>query len=148
MLEIGKKVPDFQSVDQNNEQVRLSDYLGKSVIIYFYPKDDTPGCTKQACNLRDNYEQLINDGYVILGVSTDTIKSHQKFINKFSLPFTLLSDTNKEVHNLFGTWAEKQSFGRKYMGTVRTTFVIDEQGVLQKIINKVKTDNHTHQIID
>ena len=148
MLEIGEKVPNFQSIDQNDQSIKLSDYQGKKVIIYFYPKDDTPGCTKQACNLRDNYEKLLDDGYVILGVSTDSTKSHQKFIDKFSLPFPLLSDESKEVHNIFGTWAEKQTFGRKYMGTVRTTFIIDENGVLQKIINKVKTADHSDQIID
>ena len=148
MLEIGEKVPDFECIDQNGQSIKLSDYQGKKVIIYFYPKDDTPGCTKQACNLRDNYEKLLSDGYVILGVSTDSAKSHQKFIEKFSLPFPLLSDSNKEVHNLFGTWAEKQTFGRKYMGTERTTFVIDENMVLQKIITKVKTADHTDQIID
>ena len=140
-------MPDFQSVDQNNKVVNLSDYLGKKVIVYFYPKDNTPGCTKQACNLRDNYEKFQEMGYEILGVSTDSGKSHLKFIDKFSLPFKLLVDTDKVVHDIFGTWAEKQMYGKKYMGTVRKTFVINEKGVLEKIIDKVKTQEHSAQII-
>ncbi len=148
MLEIGDKVPDFQSVDQDGNIVRLSDYLGKKVIIYFYPKDNTPGCTKQACNLRDNYHEFQEKGYEIFGVSTDSEKSHQKFIDKYSLPFGLLVDTDKTLHNIFGTWAEKQMYGRKYMGTLRNTFIINEKGVLEKIIAKVKTQDHTAQIIE
>ena len=148
MLKIGDQITDFQSVDQDNKTIRLSDYLGKKVIIYFYPKDDTSGCTKQACNLRDNHGYLQKEGYEILGVSTDTGKSHQKFINKFSLPFKLLIDTDKTLHSIFGTWGEKQMYGRKYMGTIRKTFVINEKGVVEKIIGKVKTDNHTKQIIE
>lgn len=148
MLEIGDKVPDFQAMDQNEQNVKLSDYLGKKVVVYFYPKDNTPGCTTQACNLRDNYEQLLHQGYVILGVSTDSAKSHQKFINKFNLPFPLLVDSDKKIHNIFGTWAEKKTFGRTYMGTLRKTFVINETGILLKVIEKVKTNNHTEQILE
>jgi len=147
MINIGDKVPDFESVDQDGNKVSLSHYIGKKVIIYFYPKDNTPGCTKQACNLRDNYQRLQEEGYEILGVSTDPGKSHLKFIDKYSLPFKLLVDTDKVVHDVFGTWGEKQMYGRKYMGTLRKTFVINEQGILEKIIDKVKTQDHTDQII-
>ena len=147
MINIGDKVPDFESVDQDGNKVSLSHYIGKKVIIYFYPKDNTPGCTKQACNLRDNYQRLQEEGYEILGVSTDSGKSHLKFIDKYSLPFKLLVDTDKVVHDVFGTWGEKQMYGRKYMGTLRKTFVINEQGILEKIIDKVKTQDHTDQII-
>lgn len=147
MINIGEKVPDFESVDQDGNNVSLSNYLGKKIIIYFYPKDNTPGCTKQACNLRDNYQALQEKGYEILGVSTDSGKSHLKFIDKYSLPFKLLIDTNKVVHDVFGAWGEKQMYGRKYMGTLRKTFVINEQGVLEKVIDKVKTQDHAEQII-
>ena len=147
MINIGDKVPDFESVDQDGNKVSLSHYIGKKVIIYFYPKDNTPGCTKQACNLRDNYQRLQEEGYEILGVSTDSGKSHLKFIDKYALPFKLLVDTDKVVHDVFGTWGEKQMYGRKYMGTLRKTFVINEQGILEKIIDKVKTQDHTDQII-
>jgi len=147
-LTIGDKAPDFEAKIQDGASVKLSDYLGKKVVIYFYPKDNTPGCTTQSCNLRDNYEELQKQGYVVLGVSTDTEKSHVKFIEKHELPFDLISDPHKVVHDLYGTWAEKQMYGRKYMGTVRTTFVIDEKGLIQEIIAKVKTKDHTAQILD
>jgi peroxiredoxin Q/BCP len=147
MLNIGDKVPDFQSLDQDDNTVRLSDYLGKKLIIYFYPKDNTPGCTKQACNLSDNYQMLQDKGYEILGVSRDSAKSHLKFIDKFSLPFKLLVDSDKVLHEVFNTWGEKQMYGKKYMGTLRKTFIIDEHGVLEKIIEKVKTQDHTDQIV-
>lgn len=146
-LKIGDKAPDFSIEDQNDNIVKLSDYLGKKVVLYFYPKDNTPGCTAQACNLRDNFDQLTNKGYIILGVSTDTAKKHQNFISKHDLPFTLLADTEKKVHALYDTWKEKQLYGRKYMGTVRTTFVIDEKGIVNNIIEKVKTKEHTSQIM-
>lgn len=148
MLKIGDKVPNFQAIDQDENPISLSDYKGKKVAIYFYPKDNTPGCTKQACNLRDNYSDLSKKGYVVLGVSTDSAKSHRKFVDKFDLPFPLLVDPDKTVHNIFGTWAEKKTFGKIYMGTVRTTFIIDESGVLENIIEKVNTANHTDQIIE
>ena len=119
----------------------------KKVILYFYPKDNTPGCTAQACNLRDNYEALQKAGYVVLGISSDSEKSHQKFIEKQSLPFSLIADEDKTVHELYGTWVEKSMYGRKYMGTARTTFVIDEEGKIEEIIEKVKTKDHTAQII-
>ncbi len=146
-LKAGDKAPEFTGKDQDGNEVKLSDFSGKKVILYFYPKDNTPGCTAQACNLRDNYADLTSQGYVVIGVSTDTEKSHQKFIEKQNLPFTLLADTDKEIHNLYGTWGEKQMYGKTYMGTVRTTFVINEDGVIENVIEKVKTKDHTAQIL-
>jgi thioredoxin-dependent peroxiredoxin len=146
-LEKGMQAPDFEVTNQKGETVKLSDYRGKKVILYFYPKDSTPGCTAQACNLRDNYAELEKQGYVVLGISTDNEKSHQRFIEKQELPFDLLADTEKVVHELYGTWVEKNMYGRKYMGTARTTFVIDEDGKIEDIIEKVKTKEHTNQIL-
>ncbi|MBT0810552.1 thioredoxin-dependent thiol peroxidase [Litoribacter ruber] len=146
-LEKGMQAPDFEVKNQDGETVKLSDYRGKKVILYFYPKDNTPGCTAQACNLRDNYAQLQKEGYEVLGISTDTEKAHQKFIEKQELPFTLLADTEKTVHEKYGTWVEKNMYGRKYMGTARKTFVIDEEGNIADIIEKVKTKEHTNQIL-
>jgi peroxiredoxin Q/BCP len=146
-LEVGNAAPDFEAKDQNGNVVKLSDLKGKKVVLYFYPKDNTPGCTAQACNLRDNYEALQKAGYVILGVSSDSEKSHQKFIEKQSLPFTLIADEDLKVHEAYGTWVEKSMYGRKYMGTARTTFIIDEQGNVEEIIEKVKTKEHTNQIL-
>ncbi|MBF9252637.1 thioredoxin-dependent thiol peroxidase [Pontibacter sp. 172403-2] len=146
-LNIGDKAPDFSGKDQNDHTVKLSDYLGKKVILYFYPKDDTSGCTSQACNLRDNYSDLQKEGYEVIGVSIDSGKSHQKFISKYDLPFTLLADTDKQIVEQYGVWQEKSMYGRKYMGTMRYTFVIDEEGVIQDIITKVKTSEHTGQIL-
>lgn len=147
-LKEGDKAPEFEGVIQDGSTVKLSDYKGKKVVLYFYPKDNTPGCTAQSCNLRDNYDALLAKGYVVLGVSSDSEKKHINFIAKHELPFDLIADTDLKVHNLFGTWAEKQMYGRKYMGTVRTTFIIDEKGVIESIISKVKTKDHTAQIID
>ena len=144
---IGDKAPDFTAKDQNGNPVKLSAYKGKKVALYFYPKDDTPGCTTQACNLRDNYQTLENAGIEVIGVSVDNEKSHQKFIKKYDLPFTLIADTDKTVNEKYGVWVEKSMFGRKYMGTARTTFIIDEKGVITDIISKVKTDDHTRQIL-
>jgi peroxiredoxin Q/BCP len=146
-LKIGDNAPDFEVNNQKGEAVKLSDYLGKKVVLYFYPKDNTPGCTAQACNLRDNFQSLTDNGYVVLGVSTDNEKKHQNFITKYELPFTLLADTDKVVHGLYDTWQEKQLYGKKYMGTVRTTFVINETGMIENIIEKVKTKEHFNQII-
>jgi peroxiredoxin Q/BCP len=146
-LEVGNAAPDFEAKDQNGNVVKLSDLKGKKVVLYFYPKDNTPGCTAQACNLRDNYEALQKAGYVILGVSSDSEKSHQKFIEKQSLPFTLIADEDLKVHEAYGTWVQKSMYGRKYMGTARTTFIIDEQGNVEEIIEKVKTKEHTNQIL-
>jgi peroxiredoxin Q/BCP len=146
-IAIGQEAPDFESKDQNGNTVKLSDYKGKKVVLYFYPKDNTPGCTAQACDLRDNYEALQKAGYEVIGVSSDSEKSHQKFIQKFELPFTLIADEDKSVHEKFGTWVEKSMYGKAYMGTARTTFIIDEKGVVAEIIDKVKTKEHTNQII-
>lgn len=147
MLQVGDKAPDFEAKDQNGQTIRLSDFLGKKVILYFYPKDDTSGCTAQACNLRDNQEPLQKAGYQTIGVSIDNEKSHLKFIEKYSLNFPLISDTDQKVVNLYGVWKEKSMYGRKYMGTARTTFVIDENGVIAQIIDKVKTSAHAAQIL-
>lgn len=146
-LEVGQMAPDFEAKIESGETIKLSDFKGKKVILYFYPKDNTPGCIAQACNLRDNYEALQKAGYVVLGISSDSEKSHQKFIEKQSLPFSLIADEDKTVHELYGTWVEKSMYGRKYMGTARTTFVIDEEGKIEEIIEKVKTKDHTAQII-
>lgn len=146
-LEVGQKAPEFEAKIESGETIKLSDYKGKKVVLYFYPKDNTPGCTAEACNLRDNYDALLKAGYVVLGISSDSEKSHQKFIEKQSLPFSLISDPDLTVHNLYGTWVEKQMYGRKYMGTARTTFIIDEKGMIEEIIEKVKTKEHTAQIL-
>ncbi|MTI30894.1 thioredoxin-dependent thiol peroxidase [Xanthovirga aplysinae] len=146
-LTIGDKAPDFTAKNEKGESIKLSDYLGKKVVLYFYPKDNTPGCTAQACNLRDNHEALQKSGYEVIGVSTDSEAAHQKFIAKHDLPFTLIADTDKAVHNLYNTWREKKNYGRVYMGTVRTTFLIDEDGKIENIIEKVKTKEHTNQIL-
>lgn len=146
-LEVGQKAPAFEAKIETGETIKLSDYLGKKVILYFYPKDNTPGCTAQSCNLRDNYEALQKAGYEVLGISSDSEKSHVKFIEKQSLPFSLIADPDKVVHEAYGTWVEKSMYGRKYMGTARTTFVIDEKGTIAEIIEKVKTKDHTAQIL-
>ena len=146
-LKTGDKLPDFSGKNQDGETVNSSDFIGKKLVIYFYPKDDTPGCTAEACNLRDNYNHLQKAGYEILGISSDDEKSHRKFIEKFNLPFPLIADTDKSIHEKFGTWVEKSMYGRKYMGTARTTIVVDEKGVIEEIIEKVDTKNHTEQIL-
>jgi peroxiredoxin Q/BCP len=144
---IGNPAPAFEAVNQNNEKVSLSQFLGKKVVLYFYPKDDTPGCTAEACDLRDNYQRFLDAGYVVLGVSPDEPKKHIKFIEKYNLPFDLLADTDQNVANAFGVWVEKSMYGRKYMGMARTTFVIDENGIVIDIIEKVNTKAHTSQIL-
>ncbi len=146
-LAIGIKAPAFVGKDQNGKSIQLSDFAGKKLVLYFYPKDDTPGCTKQACNLRDNYDVLLKKGYAVVGISADDDKTHLKFIEKYSLPFPLITDVDKSIHGKFGTWVEKSMYGRKYMGTARTTFVIDEKGIIEDIISKVKTDTHVDQIL-
>lgn len=146
-LEIGSKAPAFVGKDQDGNTIKLADFTGKKLVLYFYPKDDTPGCTKQACNLRDNYDMMLAKGYAIVGISSNDEKTHKKFIDKYSLPFPLIADTDKAIHEQFGTWVEKSMYGRKYMGTARTTFVIDEKGIIEDIIAKVKTDDHVGQIV-
>jgi len=146
-LKAGDKAPNFTSTDQNGNPVKLSDYKGKKLVLYFYPKDDTPGCTAEACSLRDNYKALQKAGYEILGISSDSEKQHTKFIAKYYLPFTLLADPDKKVHELYGTWVEKQLYGRKYMGTARVTFIINEKGIIQEVIEKVDTANHALQVL-
>lgn len=147
MLKIGDKMPAFSVVDQNGNKVSSQDLLGKKTIIYFYPKDNTSGCTAQACNLRDNYEALTAAGYNVVGVSKDSAASHTKFIAKNQLPFTLLADTTTEMQQTFGVWAEKKMCGKTYLGTLRTTFIFNEEGVLEKVIEKVDTKNHAAQIL-
>ena len=146
-LKPGDQAPDFTSKDQDGNDITLSDLKGKKVVLYFYPKDNTPGCTAESCNLRDNYDTLIKQGYEVLGVSTDGEKSHRKFIDKHELPFSLVADTDKSVHEKYGTWGEKSMYGKTYMGTLRTTFVIDEEGKIEEVIAKVKTKDHTAQIL-
>jgi len=148
VLTIGDKAPDFEVNNQNSEKTKLSDFKGKKVVLYFYPKDNTPGCTAESCNLRDNYQELKAAGYEILGVSPDSEKSHQNFIKKYELPFTLLVDTEKDILQKYDVWKEKSMYGRKYMGTVRTTFIIDEDGRIERIIEKVNTKDHTNQILN
>ena len=143
----GDKAPEFKGVNQNGDTVSLSSYAGKKLVLYFYPKDDTPGCTAEACNLRVNYNQLLSEGYAILGVSPDSEKKHQKFIDKYDLPFDLLADTEKETCEMFGVWVQKSMYGREYMGVARTTFIIDENGIVEEVISKVKTKEHTAQIL-
>jgi peroxiredoxin Q/BCP len=147
-LQVGDKAPLFEAKDQNGNTIKLSDYLGKKVVLYFYPKDDTSGCTAQACNLRDNMEVLTKHGYTVIGVSVDDEKSHSKFINKYNLNFNLIADTDHSVVQAYGVWQEKSMYGKKYMGTVRTTFIIDEEGKIARIIDKVKTGEHAAQILE
>jgi thioredoxin-dependent peroxiredoxin len=146
-LKVGDKAPDFSIKNQDGKEYSLKDYAGKKVVLYFYPKDDTPGCTAESCNLRDNYSSLKKKGYEVIGISVDNEKSHKKFANKFSLPFNLLADTEKKVVNDYGVWGEKMLFGRKYMGIIRTTFIIDEKGKIEKIIHDVETADHTAQVL-
>jgi peroxiredoxin Q/BCP len=146
-IQQGDKAPEFKGVNQNGDAVSLSSYTGKKLVLYFYPKDDTPGCTAEACNLRDNYDQFLSIGYAILGVSPDGEKKHQKFIEKYDLPFDLLADTEKETCEMYGVWVKKSMYGREYMGVARTTFIIDENGIIEEIISKVKTKEHTDQIL-
>lgn len=147
-LKTGDSAPDFTTTDQDGKPVSLKDFRGKKVVLYFYPNDMTPGCTAEACSLRDNYKALLKEGYVVLGISTNDEKSHRKFIEKEKLPFSLLADTDKSVHQKYGTWIEKSMYGRKYMGTARVTFVIDEKGVISEIIDKVNTREHAAQILE
>lgn len=147
-LKVGDKAPDFSVKDQSGNEIKLSDYAGKRVVVYFYPKDNTPGCTAQACNIRDNYSDLEKEGIIILGVSADSEVSHEKFINKFDLPFTLLADVDKKMLNDYGVWGEKKFMGRIYDGIHRTTFLMDESHTIIGIIEKPKTKDHSREILE
>lgn len=147
-LKEGMKAPAFTGVDQNGNTISLEDFAGKKVVLYFYPNDDTPTCTTQACNLRDNYSLLLKAGFVIIGISANNIKSHKKFESKYQLPFTLIADEDKVIVNQYGVWGEKQFMGRTIIGTHRTTFLIDELGMIKKIILKPVSKNHAQQILD
>ncbi len=148
MLKPGDRMPDFEVVDQDGNIVKSSELTGKKTIIYFYPKDNTSGCTAEACNLRDNYEALVNAGYNVIGVCKDSAASHKKFADKFSLPFRLLADTSTRMLQDFGAWGEKKMYGKTSMGTLRRTFIFNEDGILERIIEKVDTRNHASQILD
>lgn len=147
-LKEGQKAPAISAKDQHGDTITLEQFTGKTIVLYFYPKDDTPGCTAEACDFRDNYQGLLSKGIVVLGVSTDDEKSHQKFVAKHSLPFSLLADTDQKIVTDFGVWGEKNMYGKKYMGTNRTTFVIDESGDIAHIIRKVDTKNATAQVLE
>lgn len=147
-LKEGQPAPAISSKDQNGNTVSLDQFKGKTVVLYFYPKDDTPGCTAEACDFRDNYQGLTSKGIVVLGVSVDDEKSHQKFVTKHSLPFTLLADTDQKIVQDYGVWGEKNMYGKKYMGTNRTTFIIDKDGNIAHIIKKVDTKNATAQVLE
>jgi len=144
----GEKAPDFTAKDQNGNTVSLSDFKGKNVILYFYPQDNTPTCTNEACNFRDNYRSLLSKGFSVIGVSPDTEKSHKKFETKFNLPFPLIADPDRKIVEQYGLWAEKTTFGRTYMGVLRTTFVIDPKGNILKVIDKVESKNASQQVLD
>ena len=148
VLKEGMKAPFFEGTDQDNRLIKLTDFAGKKIILYFYPKDNTPGCTAEACDLRDNFRDLLKKGFAIVGVSMDSEKSHKNFADKYSLPFPLIADTAGKILNDYGAWGEKKLYGKSYMGILRTTFIIDEKGIIEKIISKVDTKNHTQQILN
>jgi thioredoxin-dependent peroxiredoxin len=145
-LKEGMKAPVFEGIDQNGKTIKLSDFSGKKVVLYFYPKDNTPGCTAEACNLRDNHKILLEKGLAVVGVSMDSEKSHKGFASKYSLPFPLIADISGKIVNDYGVYREKKMYGKSYMGIVRTTFLIDGKGIIEKIISKVETNNHSEQI--
>lgn len=147
MLKIGDKAPYFEGVNQDGLTITSNDFLNRKLVLYFYPKDSTPGCTAEACDLRDNYEKFISLGYQVVGVSKDSEASHRKFIEKYSLPFPLISDKDTTIQQAYGAWGLKKFMGREYMGTLRKTFVINEQGIIEDIIEKVNTKDHTSQIL-
>ena len=148
-MNIGDKAPEVLGINEKGEEIRLSSYKGKKIVLYFYPKDNTSGCTAEACSLRDNYSILKEKGYEVIGVSIDSAASHQKFIEKLELPFTLIADTDKQLVEKMGVWGEKSMYGRKYMGTYRTTFIIDEEGAVEKVFlpKEIKTKTHAEQIL-
>lgn len=146
-LKEGMKAPSFEGIDQNANRVRSEDFEGKKLVLYFYPKDDTPGCTAEACDLRDNYKVFLQNGFAVVGVSADSEKSHKKFADKYSLPFPILADTDRKILEDYGVWTQKSLYGRSFLGIARTTFVIDEKGIIEKIITKVNTKEHSDQIL-
>lgn len=148
MLKIGDRMPDFEVVDQDGNKVCSKDLIGKKTVVYFYPKDNTSGCTAEACSIRDSYDALLAKGYNIIGVSKDSAASHKRFIDKYELPFTLLSDTSTQMLQAFGAWGEKKMYGKTVLGTIRRTFIFNEEGVLERIIEKVDTKNHADQILN
>jgi Peroxiredoxin len=147
-LNPGDKAPDFNAIDQDGQPISLADYKGKKLILYFYPKDNTPGCTAEACSLRDGYGDLLKYGYDVVGVNADSAKSHKGFIEKQSLPFRLIADTDKQLLKAYGAWGEKKMYGKTYEGIIRTTFIISEDGIVEKIIEKVNTKEHAKQILE
>lgn len=148
MLKEGSKAPAFKGTDQNGDAVSLADYKGKKIVLYFYPQDDTPTCTVQACNLRDNYSLLKRNGFLVLGISPDDVKKHKKFEGKYELPFTLIADPGHNIINKYGVWGEKSLYGRTYMGLHRTTFLIDEKGIIKKILSKPRSKQHAEDILN
>jgi len=148
LLKVGDKAPDFKGIDQDGKSISLSQFNGKKLVLYFYPKDNTPGCTTEACNLRDNYSELKSKGYAIVGVSADSSSSHQKFISKYELPFPLIADVDKTIIKAYQVWGEKKMYGKSYDGIFRRTFVISEMGIIEKIIEKVKISEHSKQIFE
>lgn len=147
MIKAGQKAPDFEGINQNGEKISLSQFKGKKVVLYFYPKDNTPGCTAESCNLNDNYQYWLSKGYEVIGVSPDSVASHKKFEEKFNFGFNLIADTEKQILQAYGVWGEKKNYGKVYFGVLRTTFIIDENGTVEKVFEKVDTKNHTEQII-
>ena len=146
-LDAGDRAPDFSGFNQHGKEIKTADFAGKKLILYFYPKDDTPGCTAESCNLNNNYSDWLKKGFEVVGVSPDDVESHRKFSKKYDLEFNLIADTEKEISQAYGVWGEKNMFGNKYMGVLRTTFVIDENGIIQNIFKKVKTEDHSKQIL-
>lgn len=146
ILSVGEKAPEFEGMNQKGEKISLNDFKGKKLILYFYPKDNTPGCTAESCNLNDNYQYWLSKGYEVVGVSPDPVASHKKFADKFGFGFNLIADPEATILKAYGVWGEKNMYGKKYMGVLRTTFVINEEGVIEQVIEKVDTKNHTEQL--
>jgi peroxiredoxin Q/BCP len=148
LLPEGSKAPAFKGINEKGEPIKLSDFKGQKLVLYFYPKDSTPGCTAEACDLRDNYNTLIKQGYAVVGVSPDSPKSHTKFIEKYELPFSLIADEDHSIAEAFGAWGEKSMYGKKYMGILRSTFIINEKGIIERVIEKVNTKAHAKQVLE
>ncbi len=148
LLAEGSKAPAFKGINEKGETIKLSDFKGQKLVLYFYPKDSTPGCTAEACDLRDNYNTLIKQGYAVVGVSPDSPKSHTKFIEKYELPFSLIADEDHSIAEAFGAWGEKSMYGKKYMGILRSTFIINEKGIIERVIEKVNTKAHAKQVLE